>query len=218
MSTETSPPENLFDRLTEAMPRMAEAVNAFTLEDNQRVALQALLAAAGVPANSSAVAGAPASLSVVPPLPQEAPREVPDEIQPETTTDSEHAKPKRPRTTAAKRTYARVKDINFRPENKISLRDFVAQKAPTNQDEKNLVFVFYLEEHLEISGIEVGHVLSAYDEMGMKPPGIPDNSLMVTASRKRWLDTSDMKAIRTTHSGRNVVQHDMPIKKDKKSA
>jgi hypothetical protein len=27
---------------------------------------------------------------------------------------------------------------------------------------------------------------------------------------KKWLDTSDRKAIRLTFSGRNLVQHDLP--------
>ena len=60
MNTEMTPPGDLFDRLTEAMPKMAEAVNAFTLKDNQRLALQALLTAAGVPAAPPAAPGASA--------------------------------------------------------------------------------------------------------------------------------------------------------------
>jgi hypothetical protein len=32
---------------------------------------------------------------------------------------------------------------------------------------------------------------------------------MVTASAKDWLDTRNMKAIRTTHKGQNHVEYDM---------
>ncbi len=220
MSTEVTPPGNLLDRLIEAMPKMAEAVNAFELKDNQRLALQALLSAAGVPVGEpvlAPVAKTEPTLSVVPPLTEDA---ASDDAEGSAEDGSEQPKAKRTRVRkpAAKKSFPRVKDINFRPEGKVSLRDFVTQKAPTNNHEKNLVFVYYLEEHLEITAIEVGHVLAAYDEMGWKSPAIPDNSLMVTASQKRWLDTSDMKAIRTTHGGRNTVQYDMPIKKDSKSA
>ena len=113
-----------------------------------------------------------------------------------TEDDSEPAKVKRTRRLNAKKTYPRVKDIDFRPEGKVSLRDFWAQKEPSeNNHEKNLVIVYYLKEFLEVSAIEVGHVLAGYDDVGVKSPAIPDNSLMVTASQKRWLDTSDMKAI-----------------------
>jgi hypothetical protein len=37
-----------FDRLLEAMPRIAEAVNAFSTEKNQRAALNALVDALGI--------------------------------------------------------------------------------------------------------------------------------------------------------------------------
>jgi hypothetical protein len=77
------------------------------------------------------------------------------------------------------------------------------------------VLVYYIEVCLGIDSIEVGHVLAAYDECGWKSPSQPDNSLVVTASKKNWLDTSDLKAIRITHSGRNAVEYDMPIKKAK---
>lgn len=217
--------QDLFDRLTEAMPKMAEAVNAFTLKDNQRLALQALLAAAGIPTGPLVAPKSPAPLTVVPPLSEDEASDDAkgvDEARPddsdEGVTATESAKPKRARKPAGKRTFVRVKDINFRPDGKISLRDFWAQKAPANNHEKNLVIVYYLEEFLEVTAIEVGHVLAGYDEAGVKSPAIPDNSLMVTASQKRWLDTSDMKAIKTTHAGRNTVQYDMPLNKDKKSA
>jgi hypothetical protein len=218
MSTEMTPPGDLFDRLTEAMPKMAEAVNAFTLKDNQRLALQALLTAAGVPTGPTLAPEAPAPLTVVPDLQPEEPSGESDTTAAASEPAAETAKPKRVRKPAGKKSFARVRDINFRPEGKVSLRDFWAQKEPTNNHEKNLVIVYYLEEYLEVTAIEVGHVLTAYDEVGVKSPAIPDNSLMVTASQKNWLDTSDMKAIKTTHSGRNTIQYDMPTKKDMKSA
>lgn len=232
MSTETTPPGALFDRLIEAMPSIAEAVNAFTLEDNQRIALQALLTAAGSPASPPAAPEVRTPLAAVPPLSAtDAPvEEGPEALQvvaetsavaaeaPRTAPETKASTTRRVRKTAAKRTYPRSKDMNFRPEGKVSLRDFWAQKEPGNNHERNLVVVHYLEEVLEVGAIEVGHVLAGYDEVGVKSPAIPDNSLMVTASQKGWLDTSDMKAIRTTHGGRNAIQYDMPVKKAKKSA
>jgi len=75
--------------------------------------------------------------------------------------------------------------------------------------------VYYIEDILAMSAIGVGHVLAAYTDLGWKPPTAPDNSLMSTASKKNWLNTSDMKAIHITHQGRAAVEHDMPRKKDK---
>lgn len=209
-----------FDRLLDAMPRIADAVNMFASEDNQNTALNVLVRSLGIVDQSpTTAAAAEPNLSVVPPLPQDMQEDdssseaTADETVPQSATRKARA-----RKSAVKKTYPRAKDINFRPDGKISLRDFAAEKQPTNFHEKNLVIVYYLEEFLEISSVEVGHVLAAYDECSWKSPSIPDNSLMVTSSQRRWLDTSDMKAIRTTHGGRNAVTYDMPIKKDKKSA
>jgi len=228
MSTETSPQGHIFDRLIEAMPAITDAVNAFTLEDNQRTALEALLAAAGVPTAPPGLPEVRTPLAVVPPLPSTDPAERDEHDLPEeapvaaasTSNDAggQAGKAKRPRKAAAKKVYSRVKDLNFRPDGKTPLRDFWAEKAPTNNHERNLVIVRYLEDVLEIEKIEVGHVLAGYDEVGVRSPAIPDNSLMVTASQKGWLDTSDMKAIRTTHGGRNAIQYDMPKQTKTKTA
>jgi hypothetical protein len=72
-----------------------------------------------------------------------------------------------------------------------------------------------MEQVLELSDIGAGHVLAAYKACQWREPNAPDNSLQVTASTKDWIDTGDMKAIRTTSEGRNVVEHDMPIAKAK---
>lgn len=205
-----------FDRLLEAMPKIAESVNSFSSKDVQRSAFDALIAALGVKVHTTATpvvspngttAEPTAEATVVEPVPASEP-----------TGNGSPATTKRPRKSSAKKVFPRVKDINFRPEGKVSLRDYAAAKVPETFDQKNLVLVRYLEEILELPGITVGHVLAAYDECGWRSPAIPDNSLMVTASQKLWLDTADTKAIKTTHSGRNVVQYDMPIVKDKKKA
>lgn len=228
MSSEPSPPGGLFDRLIEAMPNIAKAVNAFALEDNQRTALEALLAAAGARASAVAPSEVRTPLAAVPPLPttgsagkeeHDAPPAVPDTptgaaAAPPEAHVTQAVTPKRVRKAAgAKKVYSRAKDLNFHPEGKISLRDFWTQKAPGNNHERNLVIVRYLEETLQIEKIEVGQVLAGYEAVDERSPAIPDNSLMVTASQKGWLDTSDMKAIRTTHGGINFLKFDMPKKK-----
>lgn len=221
MKTEVSPTGDLLDRLIDAMPRMAEAVNSFELKDNQRFALQALLSAAGVhptvlePARE---VNADRPLSIVPPLPAER-SEV--KVTADATGDEQtSSRTKRARKSNSKKSWPRAKDINFRPADKQSLRDFVAEKKPATIHEKNLVFVYYMAEVLGLSQVTIGHVLAAYDECGDKPPALPDSSLRSTAARKHWLDTAELQTVgvQMTHSGRNVVEHDMPMKKDKKSA
>lgn len=210
-----------FDRLLSEMPRIAQAVNEFKSEKNQRYALEALVNALGVPAPVAPRQTPEPGLTLVTPVVEEIEDETVAEV--EEDTSSVIAKP-RVKKTAAKRTptkkiYPRAKDINFRPEGKPSLRAFVDEKQATTNNDRNLLIVYYFENILEQDQIGVAEVLAGYDEIGCKPPSIPDNSLMVTASQKKWLDTSDTKKIRTTHKGRNQVEYDMPdTKKSKKSA
>jgi hypothetical protein len=205
-----------FENLLSEMPRIAEAVNLFTSQENQRTALDALLSPFRLPQEPPARAeAARPGLSVV--QPADAAHDngaLADEPTPAATSPSGSGRRRGRKKPAA----PRAKDINFRPEGKQSLRDFAAEKTPASFAEMNLVVVYYLEEVLAIPAIEAGHVLAAYTECGWRVPTDPVNALIVTASRKKWLDTSDMKAIHLTFQGRNTVQHDMPRPKAQKSA
>jgi len=211
-----------FDRLLNEMPRIAQAVNQFESEKNQRHALEALVQALGITTPRPTVTMREPALS-----------RVPDEVSASSEADdpsvrdddgpvplsAASVRKTASKRTGAKKSYPRAKDINFRPEGKQSLREFVEQKAASTNNDRNLLIVYYFENILEQEHIGVAEVLAGYDEIGCKPPSQPDNSLMVTASQKKSLDTSDMKKIRTTHKGRNTVEFDMPVaNKEKKTA
>jgi len=215
-----------FDRLLDAMPRIAEAVNTFSSEKNQRAALDALVRAIGL-----TDAGAAAALPASPPIPIHLPADetgqddaagVSTDLVTETSSVPAET-PKSNGTSASKRRrsparkWEPVRDINFRPADKQSFKDLVAEKQPATIDQKNIIAVWWLEQIAEIKEIGVGHVMAAYKECAWREPSYPDNALQVTASREHWLDTKNMKAILTTPSGRNFVQFDMPLKKDKKA-
>jgi hypothetical protein len=209
-----------FDRLLSEMPRIAEAVNKFASEDNRCVALRVLVRAFGVSDEPPAAEqAAEPILSVVPSLADDSPE---DSDQGEAGLGAGAGEPsaarRRARKSAAKKSWPSVTDINFRPEGKPSLREFAKDKAPANLHERNAVAVYYLEEILGIAAIHVGHVLAAYAECEWRYPAKPDNSLQITASTRNWLVTSDMKAIRLTHQGRNLVRFDLPRSSAKKPA
>lgn len=225
MADATNPVDrDTFDRLLDAMPRIAEAVNTFSSEKNQRAALDALVRAIGI-TDVGVAADASGPISVYAPAGEVgAAEEVDVPAQPMDETSSAAAEAPKPngasgskRRRGPARKWEPVRDINFRPAEKQSFKDLVAEKQPTTIDQKNIIAVWWLEQVAEIAEIGVGHVLAAYKECDWREPSHPDNALQVTASREHWLDTKNMKAIVTTPSGRNVVQYDMPLKKDKKA-
>ncbi|MGA6223084.1 hypothetical protein ACPESV_22455 [Streptomyces umbrinus] len=201
--------EQEFDKLLDSMPRIAESINAFTSKEVQRKAFDALVGALNI-----SPAGAE---EVEVDLLENNDNGIDSES---TTSDSFSESPqsseaeKKRRKPKPKRDWTAVKDIGFRPEGKTSFKDFVEGKQPSTIDLKGLAAVYYFEQILELEEIGVGHVMAAYKEAGWRNPSNPQNSLQATSSRHHWLDTSNMKAIRTTQRGRDFVEHDMPAKKN----
>lgn len=199
-----------FDRLLDALPKIAEAVNQFQSAQVQEQAFEALVRALGLAESSDA---APLSPSPDDSMTDELNGDA-GEVETKNGTTAPPARRRRRRSSAP---VSAERDIDFRPKDKQAFRDFVAEKEPKTQDEKNVVAVFYLEEILKLPSISAGRVLAAYRECKWKEPTNLANSLAATASRKHWLDTSNLAAIRTTAPGRNQVEHDMPSKKSAKT-
>jgi hypothetical protein len=95
-------------------------------------------------------------------------------------------------------------------EDKIGLREFYAQKKPSNHYEKAAVFAYYLSHFNKKTEIRYGELLSCYEEVDEKKPSIIDivkNSIRY----KGWLEPGyDKFATRLTISGENFVKFDLP--------
>jgi hypothetical protein len=98
-------------------------------------------------------------------------------------------------------------------EDKIGLREFYAQKKPSNHYEKAAVFAYYLSHFNKIIEIRYGELLSCYEEVNEKKPSVIDivkNSIRY----KGWLEPGyDKFATRLTISGENFVKFDLPQQK-----
>jgi hypothetical protein len=215
MPNQSPPFGEAFDQALDAMPRIAAAVNSFTSESTQRLALDALLRLAGLadgPRGADGAAGP--GLTVVPPLEEdEAEHGGRREVAGGASAKQEGGRPRRARKAAVKSW--RPRDIDFRSAGGATLRQFAEEKAPGTFYEKNVVILFFLEETLGTSPIDPSHILAGYQHCGWKAPKDPENSLCKTKSEKGWLDTSDVNNIRLTHAGREFVQYDLPAKKAK---
>lgn len=100
-------------------------------------------------------------------------------------------------------------------ENKIGLREFYAEKKPSNHYEKTAVFVYYLTNFNKQQEVKFGEILSCYEEVNEKKPSIIDivkNSIRY----KGWLEQgSEKHSVRLTISGENFVKFDLPAKREK---
>lgn len=109
---------------------------------------------------------------------------------------------------------SRVKGLDLAPKGKKSFEAFVAEKQPRTQDDKNAVSVYYLSEIAQITPVTMEHVYTCYRDRAWAVPTDVANSLQVTASRKGFIDTTDMDDIRLEPRGTNYVEHSLPVKKD----
>jgi hypothetical protein len=204
--------EDPFDRLIKAMPRITEAVNAFTSEQVQRSAFDVLVRALGIDRIDESVP----AMAPSPPAAADAPP-VDEAGQNSVATSGVRSRTSRGRSKN-KRSYTIPKHLNFAPDGQPSLEDFVAEKSPRNMDERNLAACYYLSDVMGIDSVDVGHVLAVYQAAGWRAPAQPDTSLQLTASKLSWLDTHDMRTIKVVWQGLNHLKSKMPVKQDKKAA
>lgn len=111
--------------------------------------------------------------------------------------------------TAKNHSYSLVTDIDFIPKGKDSLKDFIKKYTPSNSQTYNTLFVYYLRTILKLQNIGENHIYTCYKHIGVKFPNNLYQSLVDTARRKGWIDTSSIKDIKLTTSGENAVEHEL---------
>lgn len=145
-----------------------------------------------------------------------------DELKPNQTTKSSEkintpkpvaktkskTKPKKASDTSG----TLLKNLNLMGDSNVeSLRDFYAKYEIKTNQERTLVFVYYLQHKREIPNININHNFTCYRNIdGLKIPGNLKQNLLDTSSRKGWLDTADFENIQVPITGMNHVEHDLP--------
>ncbi len=103
-----------------------------------------------------------------------------------------------------------IKDLDLSGENdKPSLREFYERYSPKTNQERNLIFCYYLQQIINHTPITVNHVFTCYRNIGIKTPKALYQSLADTSYHKGWLDTSSIDNITVPVAGINYIEHDM---------
>jgi hypothetical protein len=110
-----------------------------------------------------------------------------------------------------------VNDLNLRPKGKQSFVDFAGEKKPGGHFEKQAVILYWLRHTAGMSaGVTLDHVNTCYTAAGWRRPARFAANMSLTATRKRWIDTSDMSNIVLTTLGEDEVKHNLPPAQTKK--
>ena len=104
-----------------------------------------------------------------------------------------------------------MKDLDLTGAGKVeSLRDFCAKYVIKTNMERNLVFTYYLQAILEVSGFGINHIFTCYRNIpGIKIPGNLKQSLYDTSS-KGWISVKSIdNDISVPVMGINHIEHDL---------
>jgi hypothetical protein len=107
----------------------------------------------------------------------------------------------------------RVKGLDLAPKGKQSFDEFVTEKKPKSQHDKNAVSVYYLTEIAEITPVTSNHVYTCYRDQNWDMPPDMATSLFLTASKKGFIDTSNLENIKIEPRGVNHVERGLSPKK-----
>jgi hypothetical protein len=101
-----------------------------------------------------------------------------------------------------------LSDLNLRPTDKISLKQFASGYTIKSAEELTLVIVYYLQEKLKLT-VTLNHIYTCYRELGEKVPQFFKQTLTNHKTKKNWIDVEDWNNIKVTIIGTNYILHDL---------
>lgn len=122
--------------------------------------------------------------------------------------DSKDVPPKAKGKSSSLPSYTLVKDLNFYPSGKESLKNFYNQYNVTTSSKVILIIVYYLEKYLQVSNIGINTIYTCYKEIGLPVPDI-HSALGNISRRDQYVDTSDRNNLKITILGENQIEHKM---------
>ncbi|MCG3209414.1 MAG: hypothetical protein FOGNACKC_03038 [Anaerolineae bacterium] len=93
-----------------------------------------------------------------------------------------------------------------------SLVEFMDAKFPITNEERNLVFLYYLQHLAKVRAITVDHIFTCYKEAKIRVPLNLASSLQATANQHRWVKMTKTGRLTVTPSGKLYVEKQLPKK------
>ncbi len=93
-----------------------------------------------------------------------------------------------------------------------SLVKFMDAKLPVTNEERNLVFLYYLQHILRIKPITLDHIYTCYRAAKIRTPLNLENSLRVTAEQRGWIKINQKGNILVAPEGKQYAEKQLPKK------
>ena len=112
-----------------------------------------------------------------------------------------------------KPTYTLVESLNLGAANgRPSLVEFMDTKVPITNEERNLVFLHYLQHLLKLNSISIDHLYTCYKAAKIRVPLNIENSLQITANQRHWIKIAKDGTLTVTPAGKLYVENQLPKK------
>jgi hypothetical protein len=110
-------------------------------------------------------------------------------------------------------TYTYMQDLKLgHAGDRPSLVEFMDAKLPITNEERNLVFLYYLQHILKVKPITLDHVYTCYREAKIRAPLNIENSLRMTAEHRGWIKANQHGSMTVTSDGKSYVEKQLPKK------
>ncbi len=96
--------------------------------------------------------------------------------------------------------------------NRVSLVEFMDQKFPITNEERNLVFLYYLQYMLKTKIRTADHVYTCYKAAKIRVPLDLESSLQITATQRRWIKITKTGRLSVSPAGKLYVEKQLPKK------
>ena len=90
--------------------------------------------------------------------------------------------------------------------------EFMDLKFPITNEERNLVFLYYMQYVLRIKPITTNHIYTCYRAAKMRVPLNLDSSIESTVSQRRWMKKTKTGRLSVTPTGKMYVERQLPKK------
>jgi len=122
-------------------------------------------------------------------------------------------KEEKPEAPAPKSKYKFLDEIDLSAaDGRPSLVEFMDNKFPITNEERNLVFLHYLQHVLNLKSITADHIYTCYRAAKIRVPTDLEASLQTTVDQHRWIKITKTGKLSVTPAGKLYVENQLPKK------
>lgn len=138
----------------------------------------------------------------------ELPEHIIEDLNSDTGEESKSSSTKRTRPSKQPK-LKMVSNLNFFAKGKTTLREFYAEKNPKDDQQKIVVFLYYLAKTLNLQNITPDHIYTCFKDLKEKIPSNLHQAIRNIKDRRRWIDFSTINDIQLTVQGENLVEQEL---------